>query len=62
MGSDRLPDAVEAMLDTGDAAVRNAVELMAAADGSLARSRSLLLGADDAIELAGRVLDGSDPL
>jgi hypothetical protein len=59
---DRLPDAVEATLDTGDASIRNAKSVMAASDGSLERSRTLLAGADDAIERAARALDAPDPI
>ena len=57
MGADRLPDAVEAALDTGDASIRNANAVMAASDGSIERSRSLLAGADDTIERVARALE-----
>jgi hypothetical protein len=59
---DRLPDAVEAALDTGEASIRKANAVMAASDGSLERSRSVLAGADDTIERAARALEGPDPI
>ena len=59
---DRLPDAVEAALDTGESAVLRAHAVMAATDGSLERSRSLLAGADDAIERAAHALDTPDSI
>ena len=57
MAVDRLPDAVEAILDTGDSAILRANAVIAASDGSLERSRSVLAGADLAIERAARAFD-----
>ena len=59
---DRLPDAVEAALDTGESAILRANAVMAASDGSLERSRTVLAGADDAIERAIRALDTPDSI
>lgn len=57
MAVDRLPDAVEASLDSGDAAIRNAAVVMAASDGNIERSRTALAGADEAIARAASALD-----
>lgn len=57
MAFERLPDAVEATLDTGDSNMLRAHALMAASDGSLERSRWVLAGVDDAIERASHALD-----
>ena len=62
MAVDRLPDAVEAALDTGESTILRATAVMVATDGSLERSRSVLAGADEAIERASRVLDTPDSI
>ena len=62
MAVDRLPDAVETALDTGESTILHAHAVMAASDGSLERSRSVLAGADDAIERAARALESPDSI
>ena len=54
---DRLPDAVEATLDSGDATMRNAAAVMKATEGNLDRSRAVLAGVDDTVDRVSRALD-----
>ena len=57
MGVDRLPEGIEAVLDSGESALVRANALIAASDGSLERSRSVLAGVDEAIDRAAHALD-----